>query len=1276
MAASAALGLDAKPTRFAIVLEVTIHHSEGSRVCRALFDTGAERNFISQLLVKEENFPNVQPAPTRILAVDGKHVAVYGRHILDLEATDCEGETRRKEHTFEATDIHGYDIILGYPWALSILPVPDWEARTWRYPTAKEAIHPRTEVVSAEDFLDNVRDGEAAFLAIIGQPNPSKDPHAIHAMNATIEPSTSEEPSLPKEYEDYTDVFSAEEAMKRNEIEDAEHPIDLLPGKDPPYGPIYNLSARELSVLREYIHSSLDKGWIAPSRSPAGAPILFAPKKDGSLRLCVDYRGLNALTIKNRYPLPLIGETIDRLAGAKVFTHLDLRDAYHRIRIRRGDEWKTAFRTRYGHFEYRVMPFGLTNAPATFQAYINRAMAGLLDVICVVYLDDILIYSRDPKEHAKHVRMVLERLRAFRLYAKLSKCRFNSSEVSFLGFRISTDGVSMEPDRVATIMDWPTPESFNEVQVFLGFANFYRRFIEGYSRVTRHLTDLLKGSVKGRKTGPFRWTERAEKAFQELKTRFTTAPILRHFIFGAKLRMECDASDYAASAILSQLCSDGQWHPIAFWSRKLDETEIRYETHDKELLAIVAAFKHWRHYLEGSTHPIKVRTDHLNLRPFMTTKELTRRQARWAETLAAYDFVIEHCPGRSNPADAPSRRPDYEANKAVDYQALPTLQTKLRRGILSRDETLVQEQGIAGYTPPLQCPQHLARIVAVLQASIEEVALTEEGEDLCRLLDSGEIECHLRKGPLGFLLPRAYVAVAAEGESPYGEMPETLASVVRRVQQGDAFASQRIKEVQRASQTGESAAPWRLGQDGLLRHGDAAYIPPDPALRQEIIRLNHDDPAGGHLSARKTLDVIRRKYFWDKMSTEITEYKKTCDVCQRNQTPRHRPYGELQPLGIPTRPWETMTLDFITGLPPSRWNGQVFDSILVCVDAYTKTAHYFPCRKTIDAPELAILLIDNIATRYGMPKNLVSDRASLFTSKFWSTLCYYLKAKRRLSTAFHPQTDGQTERQNQMLEHYLRCYCSFEQDDWASHLSMAEFTYNNAKHSSTGMSPFEALYAYSPDLRLNIEDDIPEGEAPAARERVEEMHKIRELLEENLAKAIKRQKKYYDKEHAPKRFAVGDQVLLKAKNLRSIRPSPKLNNKFAGPFVISDIIGTQAYRLRLPPIYRSIHPVFHVSLLEPYHCREGEEPPDHPIIVEGEEEWHVEAIRADRIHRGKQQFLVKWEGFSEDENTWEPVEHLDHADEALAEYRAKKERLPTQNRVTRSTRRRRQRGKT
>ena len=265
---------------------------------------------------------------------------------------------------------------------------------------------------------------------------------------------------------------------------------------------MYNLSVKELAVLKDYLETAEANGWIRRSASEAGAPILFVPKKDGSLRLCVDYRGLNEVTIKNRHPLPLISETLDRLGQATVFSKLDLKDAYHRIPIKRGDKWKTAFCTRYGHYEYLVMPFGLTNAPTTFQAYINRALAGLVDVTCVVYLDDILIYSNSREEHVRHVCKVLARLHKFALYGSIKKCEFFTQEVEFLGFIVSTAGVAMDPRRVSAVADWPTPKTFHDVQSFLGFANFYRRFIKHYSKVVSPLTALMKGSKNGRKAGP------------------------------------------------------------------------------------------------------------------------------------------------------------------------------------------------------------------------------------------------------------------------------------------------------------------------------------------------------------------------------------------------------------------------------------------------------------------------------------------------------------------------------------------------------------------------------------------------------------------------------------------------------------------------------------------------------------------------------------------------------------------------------------------------------
>ena len=474
----------------------------------------------------------------------------------------------------------------------------------------------------------------------------------VYCLN--LQPLKDPETPLPKEYLDFADSVFAEPS--NHELPPRrpglDHEIPLVDGAKPVVRPIYNLSENELKALKEYVDDYLKKGFIRPSTSPFGSPVLFVKKPDGSLRLCVDYRALNRMTVKNRHPLPLIRETLDRLCKARYFTKIDLLSAFNQIRIALGEEWKTAFRTRYGHFEYCVMPFGLTNAPATFQAFINSVLHEFLDKSCVAYLDDILIYSETLEEHVQHVRAILEKLRQNGLHARPNKCCFHARSVTFLGYIVSPDGIQMDPSRVSTILEWPVPESVHDIQVFLGLANYYRRFIEGYSRIVLPITDLL------RKNTEFRWSSEAQAAFDELKRLYTSTPILKHFDPSLPIRLHTDSSGFALSGILSQSYED-RWHPVAFWSRKCLPAECNYDIYDREMLAVVEAMKHWRHYLEGSREPVQVLTDHKNLETFMSSKVLNRRQARWAEILANYDFVLVPIPGKTNPADAASRRPDY-----------------------------------------------------------------------------------------------------------------------------------------------------------------------------------------------------------------------------------------------------------------------------------------------------------------------------------------------------------------------------------------------------------------------------------------------------------------------------------------------------------------------------------------------------------------------------------------------------------------------------------------
>jgi hypothetical protein len=385
------------------------------------------------------------------------------------------------------------------------------------------------------------------------------------------------------------------------------------------------------------------------------SPFFFIKKKDGSLRPVQDYRKLNLVTVKNSYPLPLISDLINQLRGARYFTKLDVRWGYNNVRIKKGDEWKAAFRTNRGLFEPLVMFFGLTNSPATFQTMMNEIFQDLImEGSITIYLDDILIFSKTLEEHCRVTRLVLERLHQHQLYLKPEKCEFEKTQIEYLGLVISEGRAEMDPVKIEAVSKWPTPTNKKEVQSFLGFTNFYRRFIRDFSHHGRPLFDLT-GSAG------WRWEEEQQEAFQKLKDAITSRPVLIFPDEDRPFRVEADSSDFATGAILSQQSKeDEKWHPVAFLSKSLNAVERNYEIHDKEMLAIIRALEEWRHFLEGAHHKFEVWTDHKNLEYFMTAKKLNRRQARWSLYLSRFEFSMHHHPGRSmGKADALSRRVDH-----------------------------------------------------------------------------------------------------------------------------------------------------------------------------------------------------------------------------------------------------------------------------------------------------------------------------------------------------------------------------------------------------------------------------------------------------------------------------------------------------------------------------------------------------------------------------------------------------------------------------------------
>ena len=768
----------------------------------------------------------------------------------------------------------------------------------------------------------------------------------------------------------------------------------------------------------------------------------------------------------------------------------------------------------------------------------------------------------------------------------------------------------------------------------------------------------MKGSKDGKKFGPFSFPADAQEAFTLLREAFTNAPILVHFDPALKIKVETDASNFALAGIISQLLANGEWHPVAFWSRKMTPPESRYETHDQELLAIVMVFKHWRHYLEGSYQTIEVLTDHNNLRGFMKVKELNGRQARWAMRLAAFDFVISHRSGKTNPADAPSRRPDYEGVEEVSEtmgKLLPTLQRKLATlaAVFSPEFSPMVGRILAG----------VEKTVRIRDPELGTKPLRSDGETYAqRKCNVAELQLNPVAGTVGCkqLVPRVMVRELSIHETAEENPSQSLQELIQTLQDRNVFVAERRKALEatasKAKRRVSAGKPtlWRVNSKGLLFHGEQIYVPEEESVRAELLKRHHDDVLAGHFGVERTLELIGRKYYWSGMSKDVKDYVSSCDICQRVKAPRHRPYGEMQALPQPERPWQEVTMDFITGLPPSKRRDCVYDAILVVVDRYTKMTRYIPTVKTVTAVQLADLFHEEIVCRFGTPRGVVSDRGSVFTSAFWSDLCYHMKMKRRLSTAFHPQTDGQTERQNQTLEHYIRCYCSDEQDNWASLLPLAEFAYQNGTQTSIGCSPFYAMYGYHPTIHY-VEDDSRKGEVPAAKERVKRIHGIREALAQRWENVVATQAKYYDKKHKPQSYRVGDLVMLSTRNLQQKRPNRKLSHKFIGPFRVQDLVGKQAYRLSLPTTYR-IHNVFHVSYLEPYQRRRGDgsapvlQPPE---LIDDTEEYEVEEIQDKKKTKGEVWYKVKWKGWPAEYDQWVREEDMGGAQELRSTFDAK-----------------------
>ena len=641
-------------------------------VMKALIDSGATGCFLSTEMADKMRLRRVKKVtPHKVQMADG--------HVIEsaqLLRQGFEMGTLQDDETFHLLNLKGFDMVLGRSWLYRVNPHIDWQTGVLQLSMRgrKHVICPvhadkETSRLASTLFITSLQlkkelkaGGKAYQILLKSDETPEscdkkidQSEEKVNESNQKAEPEREKGPlqqkleSLLKGFEDVVPKdpdFKPPYPPERS----VDHTVEILPGAAPPNKAVYRMSPAELEELKKQLADLLERGLIRPSSSPYGSPIIFVKKKDGGFRLCVDYRALNNITVKNKYPLPRVDDLLDKLHGAKVFSKIDLASGYHQVRLAEADVHKSAFRTRYGHYEYTVLPFGMCNAPATFMRLMHDIFMPYLDEFVIIYLDDLCIYSKSEEEHVEHVRKVLELLRKHQLYAKTSKCAFGVPEIEFLGHIVSDKGIAMDPAKVKAIVEWPELTNAREVLQFKGLVGFYKRFIKDFSKLAAPLS-ALTGDV------PFRWGAAEKEAFEALKRAITTAPILAAPDFSKPFTVTTDASKVAIGAVLSQ-GSKSEHRVIAFESRKLKPSESRYEVHDKELLAVFHALVKWKHYLHGSRFTIE--TDNWANKFIQTKPHLTQLQAKWMGTLQEFDCDIVHREGRTNVvADALSRRPDY-----------------------------------------------------------------------------------------------------------------------------------------------------------------------------------------------------------------------------------------------------------------------------------------------------------------------------------------------------------------------------------------------------------------------------------------------------------------------------------------------------------------------------------------------------------------------------------------------------------------------------------------
>jgi hypothetical protein len=767
--------------------------------------------------------------------------------------------------------------------------------------------------------------------------------------------------------------------------------------------------------VQTHVQDLLDKKIVVESYSPYAAPIVIVRKKDQTIRLCVDYRKLNEKTIGDAYPLPRIQESFDALVGAQYFSTLDLASGYHQIAMHPDDQHKTAFITPMGLYEYTRMPFGLVSAPATFQRLMQTTMSDFLYSFLLVYLDDLLVYSKTFDDHIDHLDRLLQRIRDTGLKLRIDKCHFLCKEVAYLGHTISAAGIGCDKNKVTVVENWPQPKTVKDVRSFLGFASYFRRFIKGFASIAGPLHDLVTVALRDNKNCSTVdiskvWSEIHQTAFDGLKSALTTAPVLAYADFTKPFILETDASHDGLGAILSQEL-DGRRRVIAYASRRLRGTEKNVTNGSSmklEFLALKwAVVEKFRHYLVGSK--FTVFTDNNPLTHYKTCKHLGAIEQRWAAQLASFDFSVKYKPGGSNPADPLSRLPD------TDAETFEPLSTALPPSLVQGGQTL--SASIASvFVHEVRASDRMSSNEP-LQLTLPDIrSLQSADEVLNSFLVSWPDKPDVSENPEAKILLKQFSRLTVIDDVLYRRMSDPVMGSVQQT-----------------------------------------VLP--STLRPDILFELHDRM--GHQGIDRTFQLLRQRVYWPKMLTDVQDYVAHCSVCQLAKD-KHTPIPSTTI--VTHRPLEILAIDFVK-LSPTSQSG--FSNVLVLTDCFTKFTQAFPTKKQ-DSLTVARILLNDWFCRFGVPERIHSDQGRSFECHLIKDLCSLYGIHKSRTTPYHPQGNGQVERFNKTMFSLLRTLAAEHKRSWDLYLHELIMVYNMTPHTSTGFSPYFLLYGREP--RLPIDD--------------------------------------------------------------------------------------------------------------------------------------------------------------------------------------------------------------